>query len=144
MEPTYLLRIEDKNGNVLEEFVPKSNEAINEQTAYVMIKLMERVANYGTAAKLRWQYKFQSPCAGKTGTTQNNSDGWFIGLTSNLVSGAWTGCDDRAVHFRSLDLGSGGHMSMPTFAYYMNAVMADKSLGYDPKKDLIHRKNRLA
>ena len=127
-EPIYITRIEDKDGNIIKEFVPRQVEAMSEQTAYVMCKMLERVVLHGTAAKLRYFYQVTAPTGGKTGTTQNNSDGWFIGITSNLVSGCWVGCEDRAVHFRSLDLGSGSNMAMPMYAYYMKQVYADSLL----------------
>ena len=101
---------------------------MSEQTAYVMCKMLERVVLHGTAAKLRYFYQITAPTGGKTGTTQNNSDGWFIGITPNLVSGCWVGCEDRAVHFRSLDLGSGSNMAMPMYAYYMKSVYGDSSI----------------
>ncbi|MCC6684189.1 MAG: penicillin-binding protein, partial [Bacteroidia bacterium] len=103
---------------------------------------MERVVLHGTAAKLRYFYQITAPTAGKTGTTQNNSDGWFMSITPNLVSGVWVGCEDRAVHFRSLDLGSGANMAMPVYAYYAKKVYADSSLAVPqspflpPKEDL--------
>jgi len=127
-EPTYLLRIEDRFGNVLHEFVPKSNEAMSEQTAYLTLKLMQGVTDFGTGVRLRFRYDIRTPLAGKTGTTQNNSDGWFMGLTPDLVSGVWVGCEDRSAHFRSTDLGQGATMALPIFAFYIKKVYADKSL----------------
>jgi penicillin-binding protein 1A len=141
-EPVYVTRIEDKEGNVIKEFVPRTVEAMSEQTAYVMCKMMERVVLHGTAAKLRYFYQITAPTAGKTGTTQNNSDGWFMSITPNLVSGVWVGCEDRAVHFRSLDIGSGSNMAMPIYAYYAKKIYADSSLAVPqnpfmpPKEDL--------
>lgn len=141
VRPFYIQRIEDKNGVILYSSVPETQQAMSEQTAYVMIKMMER-ATFGTAARLRYIYNLTNPIAAKTGTTQNQSDGWFIGITPNLVSGAWVGNDHRAVHFRSLTLGSGSEMAMPIWAYYMQQVYADKGINlYDgpfdvPKKPL--------
>lgn len=127
-EPTYLLRIEDRYGNILHEFVPNSNEAMNEQTAYLTLKLMQGVADFGTGVRLRYKYDIRTPIAGKTGTTQNNSDGWFMGLTPDLVTGVWVGCEDRSAHFRSTDLGQGASMALPIFALYIKKAYADKSL----------------
>lgn len=127
-EPIYIARIEDKNGNVLKENVPRTVEAMNEQTAYVMIKMMEKVVNNGTAYRIRGKYGIPYPAAGKTGTTQNNSDGWFIGITPELVSGLWVGNEDRAIHFRTLDLGSGSNMALPVWALFMQKVYKDKEI----------------
>jgi penicillin-binding protein 1A len=127
-KPIFVTRIEDKNGNLLSTFTPEKMEAISEQTAYLMLNLMEGVVNMGTAYKLRGKYKFTTPIAGKTGTTQNHSDGWFIGVTPSLVSGAWVGGEDRAIHFNNLALGAGGNMALPIWALYMQKVFGDPSL----------------
>jgi len=127
VRPFYIKRIEDKNGVVVYSSVPETQQAMSEQTAYVMIKMMER-ATYGTASHLRYVYNLTNPIAAKTGTTDNQSDGWFIGVTPNLVSGGWVGNDHRAVHFRTLGLGGGSNMSMPIWAYYMQKVYADKNI----------------
>ena len=127
-QPTYLLRIQDKNGNILQEFVPRKVEAINEQTAYLMLSLMKGVVQFGTGARLRGQYKLTNPIAGKTGTTQNQSDGWFMGVTPDLVSGCWVGCEDRIVHFRTLELGQGARTAMPIWALYMQKVYDDAEI----------------
>ena len=127
-QPQYITRIEDKNGNVLQDFVPRKVEAINEETAYLMTNLLQGVVQYGTGARLRGQYKFTNPIAGKTGTTQNQSDGWFLGMTPELVSGCWVGCEDRIVRFRTLELGQGARTAMPIWALYMQKVLADKNL----------------
>ena len=135
IEPIFVTRIEDKNGNVLETFKPKTNEAISESTAYLKISLLRGVVESGTGARLRSTYKLMNPIAGKTGTTQNNSDGWFMGITPNLVSGLWVGGEDRSIHFRSTLLGQGANMALPIWALYMLKVYADKSLGYPPNVD---------
>ncbi|TAH42403.1 MAG: penicillin-binding protein [Bacteroidetes bacterium] len=127
-QPIYLTRIEDKNGNILQEFVPRKVEAISEETAYLMLSLMQGVVQFGTGGRLRGQYKLGMPIAGKTGTTQNQSDGWFMGITPELVSGCWVGCEDRLVHFRTLELGQGARTAMPIWALYMQKLYADKSL----------------
>jgi len=128
IEPTWITRIEDKNGNVLEEFIPRSEEAMSEQTAFLVIELMKGVVEGGTATRLRGRYGLTNPIAGKTGTTQNNSDGWFMGLTPELVTGVWVGCEDRAAHFRSTALGQGANMALPIWGLYMQKVYADKKL----------------
>jgi len=128
-EPIYMTRIEDKKGNVLQEFVPKKVEGLSEETAYLMIKLLEGVVQFGTSASLRGsRFKLYQPMAGKTGTTQNHSDGWYIGITPDLVSGCWVGNEDRCAHFRNMDLGQGARMALPIWAYYMQRVYADKSI----------------
>ncbi len=128
-EPVYITRIEDNNGVVLQEFIPKKVEAISEETAYLMLNLMQGVTQFGTGARLRGsKYGFTNAIAGKTGTTQNNSDGWFMGMVPGLVSGCWVGCDDRSVHFRTTQLGQGANMSLPIWGLYMKKCYADTSL----------------
>lgn len=128
IEPIFITKIEDKNGNIIESFVPKKNEAFNEQTAFLMLNLMKGVVESGTGARLRYRYNFSNPIAGKTGTTQNNSDGWFMGITPQLVTGVWVGCEDRSVHFRTIVLGQGATMALPIWGLYMQKVYKDKSL----------------
>lgn len=128
VEPTFITRIEDKNGIVLEEFIPKRVEAISPQTAYLTVNLMKGVVDYGTGARLRYKYGLTNPIAGKTGTTQNNSDGWFMGLTPDLVAGCWVGCEDRSAHFRSTDLGQGASMALPVWGLFMKKCLEDKTL----------------
>ena len=128
MEPIFVTRIEDKNGNVIESFVPKTQEAMSEETAYLMLELMKGVVESGTSVRLRYKYNMTNPIAGKTGTTQNNSDGWFMGITPELVTGIWVGGEDRSVHFRSITFGQGAHMALPVWAIYMKKVYADKKL----------------
>lgn len=127
-EPIYVTRIEDKNGNVIREVVPHKVEAMSEQTAYIMEKMLERVTAHGTAAKVKYMYQVPGAVGGKTGTTQNYSDGWFIGITPTLATGIWTGFEDRAIHFRSMSLGSGSAMAMPIFGTYMKKALSDSSL----------------
>lgn len=128
-EPVYITRIEDKNGNVLFEKMPRKVDALSEQTAYLMIYMMKGVIDKGTGMRLRGpRYRFTNPIAGKTGTTQENSDGWFIGITPDLVSGTWTGAEDRMVHFRSTNLGEGANTALPIWALYMKKVYADPRL----------------
>lgn len=128
VEPIFITRIEDRNGNVLEQFVPKQQEAISEETAWLMIQLMKGVVESGTGVRLRYRYNLSNPIAGKTGTTQNQSDGWFMGITPDLVTGVWVGCEDRAAHFRTLDLGQGANTALPVWALYMQQVYADPTL----------------
>ena len=128
-EPTFLLRIEDKNGNVLYTNHTQVKQAMNEQTAYVMTYMLKGVIEDGTGTRLRNKYGFYNPIAGKTGTTENNSDGRFIGVTPQLVTGIWTGCEDRAIHFRSERLGEGANTALPIFALYMKKVYDNTSLG---------------
>jgi len=141
-----LLRIEDKNGTVLQEFIPKTNEVLSEESAYVMLDLMKGVTEYGSGVRLRsgwtanpdkvvtgFPYLFTNPIAGKTGTTQNQSDGWFMGIVPNLVSGAWVGGEDRATHFKYIDKGQGASMALPIWALYMKKCYNDKTLHISDK-----------
>jgi penicillin-binding protein 1A len=127
-EPVYVTTILDKNGNIIREVVPRTVEAMSEQTAYIMEKMLERVTTHGTAAKIKYEYKIPGAVGGKTGTTQNYSDAWFMGITPTLVTGLWTGFEDRAIHFRSMSLGSGSAMAMPIWGNYMKAVTKDTSI----------------
>jgi penicillin-binding protein 1A len=128
-EPVYISRIEDKNGNVLYEKIPRKVDALSEQTAYLMLYMLRGVVDKGTGLRLRGpRYRFTNPIAGKTGTTQENSDGWFIGITPDLVSGVWTGAEDRSVHFRSTNLGEGANTALPIWALYMKKVYADATI----------------
>mgnify|MGYP003872690019 FL=1 len=134
VEPIFVTRIEDKNGNILEDFTPEKNEAIRMQTAYIVCKMLERVTmSGGTAARLR-SNRFKIPgdvsIGGKTGTTQNNSDGWFMGVTPNLVSGCWVGAEERNVHFRSTYYGQGANMALPIFGKYMEQIYANPKMEY--------------
>jgi len=130
VEPVFITRIEDRNGNVLDVFEPNQKEAMSEETAYLMIELMKGVVQTGTGIRLRYKYGFDTPIAGKTGTTQNNSDGWFMGLTPKLTTGVWTGCEDRAAHFRTITLGQGANMALPIFALYLQKIYADTTLNF--------------
>jgi len=141
IKPVFVLKIEDKNGNVLERFVPKKTEAMSELTAYKMIKLLEGVVQSGTGIRLRYKYGFQNPIGGKTGTTQNQSDGWFMGITPKLTTGIWVGAADRSVHFRTIKLGQGANMALPIWAIYMKKVYGDPSLGISKKDDFVRPLN---
>ena len=128
IKPIFVTKIEDKHGNIIERFVPEKNEALDEITAYKMIELMKGVVEEGTARRLQFKYGLSNAIAGKTGTTQNQSDGWFMGITPDLVTGVWVGAEDRSVHFRTITLGQGANMALPIFALYMQKVYADRSL----------------
>lgn len=129
VKPMFITRIEDKNGNVIDRFYPEGSEAMSELTAYKMVELMKGVVQSGTGIRLRSYYGFNNPIAGKTGTTQKQSDGYFMGITPDLTTGVWVGAEDRSVHFRSTQLGQGSHTALPIWAKYMRKVYNDKSLG---------------
>lgn len=131
VEPLYVTRIEDNNGNVLATFTPKTYEIISETTAYKMIYMLRNVMDHGTGVRARLRYGLKAPMGGKTGTSQNNSDGWFVGFTPSLVSGVWVGGEDRSIHFDRMALGQGANMALPIFSLYMQKVYADPNLGYD-------------
>ena len=126
----FVTKIEDNEGNVLSQFQPRMNEVISEQSAHKMLYMLRAVVDGGTAGRLRFRYGLKGEIAGKTGTTNNNSDAWFMGLTPTLVSGVWVGGDDRDIHFDSMAWGQGATMALPVFAYYMQSVYKDKTLGY--------------
>jgi penicillin-binding protein 1A len=128
VKPVFVTRIEDKNGNVIDRYVPEKNEAMDETTAFKMIQLMKGVVESGTGIRLRFKYQLNNPIAGKTGTTQNQSDGWFMGITPDLTTGVWVGAEDRSVHFRTISLGQGANMALPIWALYMQKVYNDPAL----------------
>ena len=131
-EPLYITHIEDNNGNVIGLFTPKTHEVISEITTYKMIYMLRAVMDHGTGVRVRYKYGIQAPMGGKTGTTNNNSDGWFMCFTPSLVNGAWVGGEDRAIHFDNLAQGQGASMALPICALYMQKVLSDSTLGYDP------------
>ncbi len=140
-EPIVMLRIEDKNGVVLDEFAPETREVFSPEIAYTMVNLLQGVTQSGTGVRLRhtgagygsyvtgYPYGFDNPIAGKTGTTQNNSDGWFVGMVPNLVTAVWTGCQDRSAHFGSTTYGQGATTALPIWALYMKDVYTVPELG---------------
>ncbi len=141
VDPMMILKIEDKNGTVLDQFLPKSNEALSEESAYVILNLLEGVTNGGSGIRLKskyskypdsvvtgYPYEFKNAIAGKTGTTQNQSDGWFMGIVPNLASGVWVGGEDRATHFKYITQGQGATMALPIWALYYKKLYADKTL----------------
>ncbi|WP_459995940.1 transglycosylase domain-containing protein [Prevotella dentasini] len=129
--PLFVTKIEDSHGNVIAKFQPLMNEVISEESAYKMIDMLRAVVNGGTASRLRG-YGLRGDICGKTGTTTNHSDGWFMGFTPQLVNGCWVGGEDRDIHFDTMSLGQGSSMALPVWAYYMEQVYADKRLGYRP------------
>lgn len=128
VKPIFITKIEDKNGNVIQTFKAEQHEAMDEVTAYKMIELMKGVVYEGTGVRLRYKYGLRNPIAGKTGTTQNQSDGWFMGITPDLTTGIWTGAEDRSVHFKTITLGQGSNMALPVWALYMKKVYSDPTL----------------
>ena len=133
-EPLYVTRIEDNNGNVLARFTPMTHEIISETTSYKMIQMLQDVVDRGTGVRVRYKYGIKAPMGGKTGTTNNNSDGWFMGFTPSLVSGVWVGGEDRAIHFDNLAEGQGASMALPIYALYMQRVYRDTTLGYSEEE----------
>ncbi len=128
-EPIIISRIEDKNGNVLETFQPESKQIISEADAFTMYKMMQGVIDFGTGHSMRDRFGINSAIGGKTGTTNDNTDGWFIGYTPQILAGAWVGCDDPFLKIRWTN--GGNEMAMPEWAYFMQKVYADKKLGID-------------
>ncbi|MBW6478394.1 MAG: transglycosylase domain-containing protein [Bacteroidales bacterium] len=128
IQPRFITHIEDNNGNLVESFNVVQNEAMNERTAYLMLELMKGVVESGTGIRLRLRYGLNNPIAGKTGTTQNNSDGWFIGLTPDLAAGVWVGAEDRGIRFRTITLGQGANMALPIWAKFMTRLYEDESI----------------
>ena len=127
----FVTKIEDNEGNLIAQFQPRMNEVISEESAHKMLYMLKAVVDGGTAGRLRFRYGFTGELGGKTGTTNNNSDAWFMGLTPTLVSGVWVGGDDRDIHFDSMAMGQGATMALPVFALYMQRVYKDKRLGYN-------------
>jgi penicillin-binding protein 1A len=160
VKPVMITRIEDKNGSALFEVVPKTRDVLSEEVAYVTVNLMQGVTKYGSGARLRhsglektnyiyekvvtgYPYVFDNPIAGKTGTTQNQSDGWFMGMVPNLATGVWVGGDDRSIHFEEIGFGQGATMALPIWGSYMKALYQNPDLGVSigefipPKKQSI-------
>jgi penicillin-binding protein 1A len=128
-QPVFISKIEDKNGNLLQNFVPVQKEIINAQTAYKMVLMMKGVTEIGTAKRLRYRYGLSGDMAGKTGTTNNQADAWFMGYTPQLLAGAWVGCDDRFLRFSSTGQGQGAAAALPIWAYFFKKVLGDKKTG---------------
>lgn len=155
MKPQFISRIEDKNGVVLYEPIPESHDVLNKDIAYAVIKLLEGVTESGSGVRLRTQgggsgdnrwtgypYMFTNPIAGKTGTSQNQSDGWFIGMVPNLVTGVWVGCEDRSARFKSITYGQGATAALPVWGYFMKKCYEDKDL--QVSKDPFERPDNLS
>lgn len=131
VEPIFITKICDKEGNTIQSFTPKTNEAVDQITAFKTVRLMQGVVDYGTGWSLRGnKYQVNFPMGGKTGTTDNQSDGWFVGYTPVLTCGVWVGCEDRAAHFRSTALGQGARTALPVYALFMKKCYTDKELPY--------------
>ncbi len=129
VEPVYVTKIEDRHGNIVSEFIPRQFEAISDKSAYLMVRLLQNVVNQGTAQRLRYFFNFEGELGGKTGTTQNQSDGWYMGISPKLTAGVWVGAEDRSVRFEYLGQGSGSHMALPIYGYFMQQIYADSTLG---------------
>jgi penicillin-binding protein 1A len=141
-EPFYITRIEDKNGRVLEAFVPQKKEAISENTAYLMVHMLKGTTEEpgGTSRGIKQVLREDNEICGKTGTTSNQSDGWFIGMTRDLCAGVWVGGEDRCIHFRNLALGGGAHTAMPIWENFMMRIYADAELPYKKESLLNYAK----
>ncbi len=128
--PMYVTRIEDKNGNTISKFTPKIEEVLSEDQAYLMLHLLQGVVNSGSGRRMRNEpYNFKNQIGGKTGTTQNHSNGWFMGVTPNLVAGVWSGWEDQAIHFENLSEGQGANMALPVFALFLQKIYSDPHFG---------------
>lgn len=130
VEPLYVTRIEDPYGNTIANFTPQMSEVLTEEASYKMLHMLQKVIDGGTGSRVRFRYGITAPMGGKTGTTQNNSDGWFMGFTPSLVAGCWVGGEDRSIHFDRLAEGQGASMALPIYGLFMQKVYADKTLGY--------------
>ena len=124
-QPIYVTRIEDRNGNVLARFTPKIEEVLTEEQAYLMANLLQGVVQSGSGVRVRSTYELRNQIGGKTGTTQNHANGWFMGITPNLVAGVWSGWEDQSIHFEDLRTGQGANMALPIFAEFLKRVYAD-------------------
>lgn len=135
VEPLYVTRIEDMSGNTIVNFNPQMSEVLTEDASYKMLHMLKNVIDGGTGSRVRFRYGIKAPMGGKTGTTQNHSDGWFMGFTPSLVSGVWVGGEDRSIHFDRMSEGQGASMALPIYGLYMQKVYADKTLGYSQEED---------
>jgi penicillin-binding protein 1A len=132
-KPYFITRIEDKYGNIIQEFPPVTREVLSEETAYLMVHMLKGGVEEegGTSRGLSLAVRLNNEVGGKTGTTQRASDGWYVGITKDLVSGVWVGGDERSIHFKNSILGQGARMARPIWDYYMQSVYADTLLGYE-------------
>jgi penicillin-binding protein 1A len=128
--PMYVTRIEDKNGNTISKFTPRIEEVLSEDQAYLMLNLLQGVVNSGSGRRMRVEpYNFTNQIGGKTGTTQNHANGWFMGVTPNLVAGVWSGWEDQSIHFENLSEGQGANMALPVFAIFLQKIYNDPQFG---------------
>lgn len=129
VDPLYVTEIRDKYGNVISRFGKREREVIDEQTAFMMVSLLEGVVNQGTARRLRGpKYRLTCQMGGKTGTTQNQSDGWFMAVMPNLVAGVWVGGEERGIHFNSMSIGQASNMAIPVFGTFILKVFGDANI----------------
>jgi penicillin-binding protein 1A len=136
-DPIFITKIEDKNGNIIYENYPNFKEVLSPEVANIMQDMLKYVVDAGTAQRLRYAYGLSGNIGGKTGTTQSNADGWFIGITPDLIAGCWVGCEDRLVRFRSTGLGQGASMALPIWGKFFSKVSNDKSLNIDLNKNFV-------
>ena len=132
--PLLVTRIEDSHGNVIADFAPRMNEVVSEETSYKMLDMLMAVVDQGTGRRLRYKYNLDGQIAGKTGTTNDNSDGWFVGCVPRLITACWVGGEERSIHFNSTSLGQGAASALPIWAYYMKKIYRDRSLGYSQEE----------
>ena len=142
-DPLFVTRIENANGNTIATFTPEIYEVLDELTTYKTLGMLRKVIDGGTGGRVRFVYGIKAPMGGKTGTTQNHSDGWFIGFTPSLVAGCWVGGDDRSIHFDTMDEGQGARMALPIFGLFMQKIYADKTLGYSDAEDFDVPKDKI-
>lgn len=135
VEPLYVTRIEDSYGNTIANFTTQVNEVLTEDASFKMLHMLRSVIDGGTGGRIRGRYHIKAPMGGKTGTTQNNSDAWFMGFTPNLVSGCWVGGEERSIHFDRMEWGQGAASALPVYGLFMQKVYADKSLGYSEEEE---------
>lgn len=138
-KPMYVTRIEDRNGNVISTFTPKIDEVISEEQAYLMCDLLQGVVNIGSGNGIRYEpYNLKNQIGGKTGTTQNHGNGWWMGITPTLVGGVWSGWEDQSIHFETLGEGQGAHIALPVYARFLKKLYADPQFA-DMESDIFER-----
>ncbi|MCP9612883.1 transglycosylase domain-containing protein [Coprobacter tertius] len=137
VDPLYVTRIEDNFGNVISEFSPRMTEVFSESAYYKILPMLRDVIDHGTGARIRFRYGITAPMGGKTGTTNNNADGWFMAFTPSLVSGMWVGGEDPSIHFDGMADGQGASMALPIYGLFIQKVYADKTLGYSQTEDFV-------
>lgn len=142
--PILVTHIEDNQGNVLAEFAPRMSEVISEETSYKMLEMLQAVVDQGTGRRLRFKFHLDAPIAGKTGTSNDNADGWFVGCVPRLVTACWVGGEERSIHFRSMATGQGASSALPIWAYYMKKIYRDHSLHYSQDEQFNYPKPETA